>query len=389
MLSTPNRGFPQSEFEQRTRNAQALMQAADIDVLLLSTHADIYYFSGFLTQFWQSPTRPWFLLIPQQGKPVAVIPGIGLECMQRTWVSDIRCWSSPHPTDDGVSLLIDTLLEIGQASCRLGVPMNNETTLRMPMQTIHALQQGFSYASWQDSTQLIRNVRAIKSENEIDKIRYIASIASTAFELIPTYELAGRNEIDLFRQFKLSCIEQGADDCAYLVGGSGPNGYSDVISPPGPRQLQQGDVFMLDTGCVWDGYYCDFDRNFAVGTVSELANDTYQALWDATELALQSIKPGMSCKQVFDLMMSALPAGSDGSVGRIGHGLGIDLTEPPSITHFDETELKTGMVMTLEPSLNYGDGLTMVHEENIVIRESGVELLSRRAAQQLPVCQRC
>jgi len=88
------------------------------------------------------------------------------------------------------------------------------------------------------------------------------------------------------------------------------------------------------------------------------------------------------------VMMDAMPGADGGSVGRIGHGLGIDLTEPPSLTAFDRTELKPGMVMTLEPGLNYGNGLTMVHEENLVIREKGAELLSRRASETLPVCQR-
>ena len=53
------RGFSTNEFEQRCRNAQAAMAAKDIDALLLSTEADIRYFTGFMTQFWQSPTRPW------------------------------------------------------------------------------------------------------------------------------------------------------------------------------------------------------------------------------------------------------------------------------------------------------------------------------------------
>jgi len=382
MLSAPERGFSPAEFLQRTERAQQAMQAAGIDVLLLTTHADVYYFSGFLTQFWQSPTRPWFLLIPQSGKPVAVIPGIGVECMRRTWLSDIRHWSSPHPSDDGIGLLIDTIVELGGICAKLGVPMGNETHLRMPAQSIERLQQTFAATNWIDATQLIRDVRAIKSAHEIEKIRYVCSLASAAFDLVPTYDLSGRNEIDLFRQFKISCLQQGADDCAYLVGGSGPDGYADVISPAGLRQLQAGDVFMLDTGCVWDGYHCDFDRNFAVGHASNVASDAYTALWNATEQA------GMSCKDVFNIMMSALPGDEGGNVGRIGHGLGIDLTEPPSLTAFDETILRTGMVMTLEPGMNYGQGLTMVHEENIVITDDGVELLSKRALQNIPVCVR-
>lgn len=389
MLTAPERGFAPAEYEHRTTRVQQTMKLAGMDVLLLTTHADIFYFSGFLTQFWQSPTRPWFLLIPQSGKPVAVIPTIGVECMQRTWLKDIRSWPSPNEHDDGVGLLVSTIKELCGQSPNIAVPMGNETAMRLPLNSIMQLQKEFnSNAPWHDATQLVRDVRAIKSEHEIDKIRYACSIASNAFERVPSYDLAGRNEIDLFRQFKISCLELGADDCAYLVGASGTDGYTDVISPASNRPLRAGDIFILDTGCIWDGYYCDFDRNFAVGHASDQAQSAYKTLWDASQQGIESVKPGMTCAELYQIMMSAMPGADGGSVGRMGHGLGIDLTEPPSLTTFDKTVLKTGMVMTLEPGLNYGNGLTMVHEENIVIRDNGAEILSQRAAPQLPVCQR-
>ena len=76
---------------------------------------------------------------------------------------------------------------------------------------------------------------------------------------------------------------------------------------------------------------------------------------------------------------------SDGNIGRLGHGLGMQLTEQPSHAIFDLTELTENTVLTIEPSLSYGDGLMMVHEENIVLRAGGAELLTRRAPPELPV----
>lgn len=88
--AAPRRGFPDAEFEARLARAQAGMRAAGLEALLLTAQPELYWLSGFLTQFWQSPTRPWFLVVPARGKPVAVIPGIGGECMGRTWIEDIR-----------------------------------------------------------------------------------------------------------------------------------------------------------------------------------------------------------------------------------------------------------------------------------------------------------
>ena len=76
---------------------------------------------------------------------------------------------------------------------------------------------------------------------------------------------------------------------------------------------------------------------------------------------------------------------SGGDIGRLGHGLGMQLTEQPSHAAFDNTELEENMVLTIEPSLSYGDDLMMVHEENIVVDASGARLLSTRAATELPI----
>ena len=69
--------FTPDEYRSRTTAAQTLMAAAGLDALFLTTEADIRYFTGYLTRFWESPTRPWFLVLPAQGAPVAVIPAIG------------------------------------------------------------------------------------------------------------------------------------------------------------------------------------------------------------------------------------------------------------------------------------------------------------------------
>jgi Xaa-Pro aminopeptidase len=74
-----------------------------------------------------------------------------------------------------------------------------------------------------------------------------------------------------------------------------------------------------------------------------------------------------------------------GEVGRYGHGLGMQLTEQPSHAVFDDTVLEENMVITLEPSLNYGDGRIMVHEENLVVQNGKPRLLSVRATPELPI----
>ena len=155
----PERGFPQIEFEQRLEKAQRLMSEKDLDVMFFCTEAEVRYFTGFLTQFWQSPTRPWFLCLPRKGNPVAVIPEIGADCMERTWIEDIRTWSSPHPDDDGVRLLQETLEELSRGSKKIGLPMGSESTLRMPFQDFMMLQERLKGYEFNDATPLIQKLR--------------------------------------------------------------------------------------------------------------------------------------------------------------------------------------------------------------------------------------
>lgn len=386
MITEPERGFATSEFESRLYRVQQGMRDQQLDLLLLTSEADVRYFSGFLTQFWQSPTRPWFLLIPQSGEPVAVIPSIGEQCMSRTWIKHIYTWASPSESDDGVGLLLDTINRLTSGQGRIGTPMGRESHLRMPLNDFEAVLQTLDKHEWVDASSLLQHTRMIKSSAEIKKIHHVCQLASDVFEHATNWLHAGMTDIDVFREFKIKALQAGVDDVCYLVGGSGAGGYEDIISPASNRTITAGDVLILDTGCVWDGYFCDFDRNYSFGAASSAVSSAYQRAWDATEAGFAAAKPGVTFADLYKAMQTVLSDGADSddsNVGRLGHGLGTQLTEPASITSFDHTVLEIGMVLTLEPGLTYDGVKMMVHEENIVITESGAEYLSRRAPQQI------
>ena len=384
--SGPPRGFPVSEFESRCAKAQAVMASSEIDALLLTAEPEVRYFSGFLTPFWQSPTRPWFLVVPALGKPVAVIPEIGLDCMASTWVEDIRTWPSPDPQDDGISLLADTLRERTGRSGIVGISMGPETHIRMPHADWLRLNDNYDFKI-KDATPLLKSLRMVKSEAEIEKIHHICGIVSGVFEALPSWVALGMPATDVFRQFRIEALKAGADEVPYLVGGAGLGGYGDIISPPTDLPLVPGDVLMLDTGSVFDGYFSDFDRNYGIETASDESRRAYDIVFAATEAGLAVTRPGATCADLFRAMNCVLEEGGalGNEVGRLGHGLGMQLTEWPSNMSSDETILEPGMVITLEPGMTFAPGKMMVHEENLVVREGGSELLSRRASPELPI----
>ncbi len=387
MSATPQRGFSQSEFEARTERAQQMMRDQEIDAMLLTTEPHVRYFSGFLTQFWHSPTRPWFLLLPLTGKPIAVIPSIGVAGMRLTWIDDIRSWSSPQPQDDGISLLLSAIGELPRRFGRLGMTLGIESHLRMPARDYRHLEVELTDLELVDCAELMLKLCSKKSIAEVEKVRYICELTSDSFNALPEFAATGQSERELLRAMRIDLLQRGADHTPYIVSASGQDGYGDIIMGPSDRILENGDILIIDTGSVFDGYFCDFDRNYAFGEASDGARQAYATVYHSTDAGLSAARPGATTTDVWQAMWSVLEAsGAQGNdVGRMGHGLGSQLTEWPSLTANDHTPLEEGMVITLEPGMEYQPGKLMVHEENILITDSGAELLSKRAAAELPV----
>jgi len=371
----------------RCQRAQKLMAEHQLDALLVMTEPEVRYFTGFKSLFWHSPTRPWYVVVPLEGKPIAVIPEIGVAGMQTTWISQIESWPAPVPEDDGVSLLSGVLDGLPRRYGRIGVPMGHETEIRMPLIDLRRIETAVAPSEIVDATAIKQRLRIIKSEREIDKTRRACQIASGAFEALPAKLSVGMTEREACHALKLDMLTRGADDAPFVVGTSGPGGYDDIIMGPTDRVICEGDVLIIDTGAIYDGYFCDFDRNFAFGHVDDDAKRAYETVFAATDAGIAAARPGATHHDLWASMWSVLEQGGalGESVGRLGHGLGIQLTEGPSNRKGDMTVLEPGMVITIEPGMCFAPGKLMVHEENIVIREGEAEMLSRRAAPDMPV----
>ena len=381
-----NRGFAPEEFEQRTAIIQGLMHGARLDAILVTTEAEIRYFTGFHSQFFESPTRPWFVVVPAEGKPIAVIPTIGESGMAATWIDEIHTWPSPRPADDGISLLASTISGLPTRHGRFGMPLGPESILRMPAGDAQKLADAIPHEVVDCAEMLLRQ-RFVKSPAEVEKIRQVCQITSDAFAALPGHSRIGDSEIDITRRMRIDLLERGADGTPFMVAGSGAGGYDSIIMGPTQRQPQAGDVMIIDTGTVFDGYFCDFDRNFGFGHVADDVRQANAAVHKAVDAGFAAARPGARMCDVWSAMSQVMEDfGSLGnSIGRMGHGLGMLLTEWPSVHPNDQNILESGVVMTLEPGMTFAPRRQLVHEENIVITESGAEYLTRRAPPETPV----
>ena len=387
LSSIPQRGFSQSEFEQRAQKAQRIMNEEKLDAILLTTEANVRYFSGFLTQFWQSPTRPWFLIVPREGDLIAVIPEIGRAGMESTWVNDIRTWASPCPEDDGINLLAQALSEVTIRFGRIGMTLGQESHLRMPANNFKQMTEKISPTEIADVALHLHSLKKIKSEAEILKIEHICQITSGAFVNLPSQIRIGETQRQICLKLRQDILKRGGDNSPYLIAGSGYGGYDNIIMGPTESVLENGHVLIIDTGSTFDGYFCDFDRNFAFGKLPEETRIAYETVYRATDVGIETARPGKTTTDVWQAMWSVLEKGGalGNSVGRMGHGLGMELTEWPSVMPGDDTLLEPGMVLTVEPGMSFAPGKEMVHEENILITEERARILTSRAPDEMPI----
>lgn len=383
--------FSPQEFEQRVERARKRMTREKLDGLLLTSEANVEYLSGFTTQFaWNTPTRPWYFVLPRTGRAVAVIPEIGITNWQETsWCEDVRAWPSPRPENEGLDLLEDVVRGVRRRYGRFGVELGPESRLGMPVADLLRFEKAIKPLEMVDCFGVMRELRLLKSAAEVARIRRVCQIVADAFDALPGLLARGDTEKDLVRKFQADILLRGADKTPYTAIGSGKGGYESIIMGPTGRKLAKGDLFLIDTGARYDGYFCDFDRNYAIGEPGDEAKRVHDALYRATTAGIDAARVGNTAEDLFEAQAKVLSdAGIQfGNVGRFGHGLGKVLTEPPSNKRGDKTRLAPGMVLTIEPSAMYGRGKMLVHEENLVVTEGKPKLLTRRAVREMPVIE--
>ncbi len=384
---TFERGFAQSEYEDRVARAQAMMRDAQMDAMLFMTEREFTYFAGFQSNFWQSPTRPWFLILPADGDLIAVVPSIGENALSLSWVKTLHIWASPNPQDEGISLLAHTLQSLPRRFGQIGVPMGPETHVRMPANDFVQLQTALAPLTLCDATDIVRSLRMVKSEAEIAKHKYVAGLVCDAYDNMDQIARAGLSERQILKAYQLDVLARGADTVPYIVSTAGQDGSDDAIRFPNDRPLVAGDVLFIDTGAEVDGYYCDFDRNFAIERASDATRRAYDLVYRANDAGIAAVRPGVRACDVWQAMADVLAEGGAeaGGVGRMGHGIGLHNTEWPSLMATDETVLQEGMILAIEPGFDFAPGKMMLHEENVVVRSDGAELTTRRAARDIPI----
>jgi Xaa-Pro dipeptidase len=375
------------EHTRRIQLARRKMEEMSLDALLLFTGPNLFYFTGMPCG--RSASRPFIYLLPRIGEPVLIVhAGRQYEARSFTVVQDIRTYLqlSLVPLEQILSALKDRNLLAG----RIGVEMSAEMVLDLPLAEYQRICAALPGAELVDASPLLWSMRMIKSPHEVAQITAACEITSRAYALTFQAARAGMSEAQIEALMVRHMLELGGSAPWVLIT-SGTGNY-DMVSKGGtPRKVEPGDMVWMDVGCSVNGYWSDFSRAGVVGSPSQNQLEGQRAVYEITQKGVSMVCPGVRVAEIGRVCNSAvanleLPVSSDvsGLAARIGHGLGLVVTELPSLNEQDPTVLQPGMVVTIEPGFatRYG---TFHVEQNVLVTPDGPRVLSSPTWELTPI----
>ncbi len=231
---------------------------------------------------------------------------------------------------------------------------------------------------------LVERVRLVKSPGEVAAIREAQELADRVFAEVRPMIRAGVRELDVALELELGLRRAGAEVGFDVIVASGPRG----AMPHGvasERVIEDGDLVTIDFGARLRGYHSDMTRTVAVGTPSEELRRVYNAVLEAEEAAVAAVRPGARGGDLDAVARGILEGRGLGEAfaHSLGHGVGLDIHEGPSLRKGSDDVLEPGMVVTVEPGA-YLPGVGGVRIEDLVlVTETGYEVLSRTPKEQL------
>lgn len=249
----------------------------------------------------------------------------------------------------------------------------------LPIGKLKILEKELPQVAFALIESFIMQIRMIKDESEIDHIREGVRICDIAFNHITGFIQAGMSEKEVGLELEYVMKKNGADGIKenhVIASGeraSLPHGQAT------DRIIQDGDFVKMDFGAKVNGYYTDFTRTVVIGKPTEKQKEIYEIVAEALETTLQHIGPGKKCNELDEIGRSVIRnAGYGDNFGHsLGHSLGLDIHESPAMRSTDETMLKPGMVITVEPGIYISGWGGVRIEDLIVIRENRIENLTK------------
>lgn len=226
---------------------------------------------------------------------------------------------------------------------------------------------------------LVEKIRELKDPEELEKIRYACKITDEAYSHILAYIKPGMTEIQVANEVERFLKEKGATSMSFdtIVA----SGYRSAM-PHGvasDKVIEVGDIVTLDFGCYYQGYSSDMTRTFAVGKIDPKLEEIYNIVREAQELVNNTVKVGMTGKEVDAIARDYIAEKGYGEYfgHGLGHGVGLNVHENPGVNFRNDQPLVAGMVITNEPGI-YIEGVGGVRiEDDLILFDDHVEVINQ------------
>src|SRR5437016_12115545 len=357
-------------FARRLDRARAELGARGLHGLIATPGTNYEYLTGY------NPGRSErliALILPLAGAAVVVCPSFETERIKRHGaIADARGWEEQ---DDPYALVRDTVRRLAPRAGTIALESSTgyQTSLRLA-----AALPGWKFV---DAAAVTERLRIVKAPEEVALIRRAIGITQDAMTATFGQLARGMTERDVARLLSHEMQQRGAEG-----GGLVQFGPSSALPHGGPAAaaLERETVVLIDCGCRVGGYESDITRTIWFGdSPTEEFRKVFNVVHDAQSAAIELGRPGTPCQDMDRAARRVITAAGYGAffTHRLGHGLGMDGHEPPYLVEGNALRLEPAMVFTDEPGIYQLGKFGVRIEDDCVMTEKGMEVLSQRASK--------
>lgn len=340
--------IPLEEYRQRSAQLQAAMVGEGLDALLVYSwkRGHVRYISGYHPNYVANVA---LLVLPKEGLPALRIRfPFDLERARReSWIEDTAASGSPAKL---VTDAAEALHQRGLAGGRIGMVTGDHVIEEMPHSLFALLQQELPQAVLVEAGELLRRERLCKSPAEYELMRLSARLTDAGTEAAHQALKPGATEYEVVAAAEAAMRRLGAESHLVVISSKG---VDELVGPPEAKVIEAGDNVILEIAVQKSGYTTQVARVFYAGGPTKSQREIYSAARSAYQVALAEARPGNTCANLAAAIQHTLDrAGLSQYLEQdMGHGIGIDLPEPPRIESKDHTPLEAGMALVIHPAV--------------------------------------
>ena len=358
------------------------LERTKLDALIVATLENVVYLSGAYNPIRRLlPERPAIVLWSRDGPPLLIAAAIEEAFLRKqSVISDLRLYQGT--TEAAVTVLADALSKQGLSAARLGVDLEGVSA-----HFFRELRRSVPNAKIKDATNLLAELRAVKSEDEIQALRHAAQSTDCAeWTALDAFQV-GWTENELGIHLRQALIGQGAETIAFLVLGGGVRGVA-AHAMPSDTPIIPGELVRLDMGGYFEGWASDLAKTACVAEPSLRQRHIYRTLRNIMDDHIARIRPGKTAGDLFDAVASDFHlANLRFSAPHVGHGLGLSIHDWPILSGGNLAPIRSGMVISAELIYVEQDRERYHLEELVVVRQGEAEVIShsRPVQEEIPV----